>query len=259
MAFKMNNPPFKHGTKFHETASKADKGSTVYGGHVAGEHDKSTHGHNTMGTAFDNPGDAPVAKNPDGSRARNPVRSDEYLAEKKALDKSSKAKVKASKKPSTDAVADPSTFKMKGAQFSGPKTGHVPSYKRGDNLKEHFLAKRAAKTEGKFEKYLDESGSVESPKGDRLAVRANKAAAAHQTYTDKRAVKAVAKNKKRQPGYEPPVKRSDLDVKGKAIWDNLHKKNKGKNKEAAQGATREDKRKENKQERKQNRINRRNK
>ena len=194
MAFKMNNPPFKHGTKFHETAHKADKGSTVYGGHVAGEHDKSTHGHNTMGTAFDNPGDAPVAKNPDGSRARNPVRSDEYLAEKKALDKSSKAKVEASKKPSTDAVADPSTFKMKGAQFSGPKTGHVPSYKLGDDLKEHFLAKRAAKTEGKFDDYLDESGSVESPKGDRLAVKADKTADAHQTYTDKRAKKAVAKS-----------------------------------------------------------------
>ena len=124
-------------------------------------------------------------------------------------------------------------FKMKGAQFSGPKTGHVPSYKLGDDLKEHFLAKRASKTEGKFEEYLDESGSVESPKGDRLAVRANKAAAAHQTYTDKRAVKAVAKNEK--------------------------KKNKGKNKEAAQGATREDERKGKRQERKQNRINRRNK
>ncbi len=123
-------------------------------------------------------------------------------------------------------------FKMKGAPFSGPKTGHVPSYKLGDDLKEHFLAKRAAKTEGKFEKYLDESGSVESPKGDRLAVRATKAADAHQTYTDRRAVKAVAKNEK--------------------------KKNRGKNKEAAQGATREDKRKENKQEREQNRANRKN-
>jgi hypothetical protein len=121
-------------------------------------------------------------------------------------------------------------FKMKGAQFSGPKTGHVPSYKLGDDLKEHFLAKRAAKAEGKFEEYLDESGSVESPKGDRLAVRANKTAAAHQTYTDKRAVKAVAKNEK----------------------------NKGKNKVVAPGATREDRRKENRQERKQNRINRKN-
>ena len=68
----------------------------------------------------------------------------------------------------------------------------------------------------------------------------------------------LKKELSRKPGYEPPVKRSDLDAKGKAIWDNLHKKNKGKNKEAAQGATREDKRKENKQERKQNRINRRN-
>ena len=25
----------------------------------------------------------------------------------------------------------------------------------------------------------------------------------------------------RKPGYEPPVKRSDLDAKGKAIWDAL--------------------------------------
>ena len=105
---------------------------------------------------------------------------------------------------------------------------------------------------------MTDNDSVESPRGDRLAVKANKAADAHQAYTDKRAAKATAKNEKRQPGYEPPVKRSDLDAKGKAIWDNLHKKNKGKNKEAAQGATREDKRKENKQERKQNRINRRN-
>tara|TARA_R110000765_G_scaffold244252_1_gene346502 strand:- start:27 stop:572 length:546 start_codon:yes stop_codon:yes gene_type:complete len=127
MAFKMKGSPmarnygapFEHGTKFHETASKADKGSTVYAGHVAGEHDKSTHSHNTTGTAFDNPGDAPVAKNPDGSRARNPERSPEYLAEKKALDEASKAKVKASKKPSTDAVADPSR-----SPYKNHKEGH---------------------------------------------------------------------------------------------------------------------------------------
>ena len=28
-----------------------------------------------------------------------------------------------------------------------------------------------------------------------------------------------------KPGYEPPVKRSDLDAKGKAIWDK-HRENK---------------------------------
>ena len=120
--------------------------------------------------------------------------------------------------------------KHKPGHKKSEKTGHIPPYEKGDDLRERFLAHRASKTEGKFEKYLDESGSVESPKGDRLAVRANKAAAAHQTYTDKRAVKAVAKNGK----------------------------NKGKNKVVAPGATREDRRKENRQERKQNRINRRN-
>ena len=30
------------------------------------------------------------------------------------------------------------------------------------------------------------------------------------------------------PGYEPPVKRSDLDAKGKAIWDRNHAKGKKK-------------------------------
>tara|TARA_R110000796_G_scaffold163887_1_gene280824 strand:+ start:635 stop:1075 length:441 start_codon:yes stop_codon:yes gene_type:complete len=30
------------------------------------------------------------------------------------------------------------------------------------------------------------------------------------------------------PGYEPPVKRSDLDAKGKAIWDRNHAKKKKK-------------------------------
>tara|TARA_X000001382_G_C3115501_1_gene161384 strand:+ start:54 stop:455 length:402 start_codon:yes stop_codon:yes gene_type:complete len=124
-------------------------------------------------------------------------------------------------------------FKMNGAPFQKhkpghkkSKTGHIPPYEKGDDLRERFLAKRAAKAEKKFDDYLDESGSVESPKGDRLAIKANKAADAHQKYTDKR----TAKNEK--------------------------KKNKGKNKEVAQGATREDRRKENKQERKQNRADR---
>jgi len=128
-------------------------------------------------------------------------------------------------------------FKMNNAPFEkhkpghkGKKTGHVPSYKLGDDLKEHFLAKRASKTEGKFEQYLEEGGSVESPKGDRLEVKAGKAADAHQAYTDKRAKKAVAKNER--------------------------KKNKGKNKVVAPGSTREDRRKENKREREQNRADR---
>ena len=29
---------------------------------------------------------------------------------------------------------------------------------------------------------------------------------------------------KGKPGYEPPVKRSDLDDKGKALWDSKHEK-----------------------------------
>ena len=121
-------------------------------------------------------------------------------------------------------------FKQRSSGLPGlqqkQKTGHIPPYEKGDDLRERYLAHRASKTEGKFNDYLDESGSVESPKGDRLAVRANKAADAHQTYTDKRSEKAMAKHEKEQPGYEPPVKRSDLDAEGKAIWDNLRKKNK---------------------------------
>ena len=125
-------------------------------------------------------------------------------------------------------------FKMRGGSFQKhkpghkkSKTGHIPPYEKGDDLRERFLAKRAAKTEGKFEKYLDESGSVESPKGDRLAIRANKAVDAHQKYTDKRAAKAVAKNEK--------------------------KKNKGKNKEVGHGANRADRISERKYEREQRR------
>jgi len=105
------------------------------------------------------------------------------------------------------------------------KTGHIPPYEKGDDLRERFLAKRASKTEGKFEQYLDESGSVESPKGDRLAIKANKAADAHQKYTDKRAIKAAEKNEK--------------------------KKNKGKNKEVGHGANRADRISERKYEREQ--------
>ena len=131
-------------------------------------------------------------------------------------------------------------FKMNGAPFQKhkpghkkSKTGHIPPYEKGDNLKERFLAYRASKTEGKFLDYQRESGSVESPKGDRLAIKADKAAAAHETYTKERAAKAVAKNER--------------------------KKNKGKNKEVGHAATREDRRKENKQERKQNRADRKEK
>ena len=112
-------------------------------------------------------------------------------------------------------------FKMNGAPFQKhkpghkkSKTGHIPPYEKGDNLKERFLAYRASKTEGKFLDYQRESGSVESPKGDRLAIKADKAAAAHQAYTEKRAEKAVAKNEK--------------------------KNNKGKNKVVAQGADKAD-------------------
>jgi hypothetical protein len=124
MAFKMKGSPmarnygapFEHGTSGQ---GKAGGKSTVYAGHAAGEHDESNHKHTAVGTAYDNPGDAPVAKNPDGSNAKNPERSPEYLAEKEALDKASKAKVKASKKPSTDAVADPSR-----SPYKNHKEGH---------------------------------------------------------------------------------------------------------------------------------------
>jgi len=142
-------------------------------------------------------------------------------------------------------------FKMNGAPFQKhkpghkkSKTGHIPPYEKGDDLRERFLAKRAAKTEKKFDDYLDKSGSVESPKGDRLAIKANKAADAHQKYTDKRAAKAVAKNER--------------------------KKNKGKNKEVGHGANRADrisegkyegeqKRKQRKENREQRKTNRKNK
>ncbi len=105
-------------------------------------------------------------------------------------------------------------FKMKGHPLKKHKTGHIPPYEKGDNLKERFLAHRASKTEGKFLDYQRESGSAPSPKGDRLAIKADKAADAHQKYTAKRAAKAVAKNER--------------------------KKNKGKNKVVAQGADKAD-------------------
>ena len=89
-------------------------------------------------------------------------------------------------------------FKMKGHPLKKHKTGHIPPREKGDNLKERFLAKRAAKAEKKFDDYLDESGSVESRKGDRLLTKEKKAIAAHDAYTKKRAEKAVAKNEKKK-------------------------------------------------------------
>ena len=72
-------------------------------------------------------------------------------------------------------------FKMNGAPFQKhkpghkkSKTGHIPPYEKGDDLRERFLAKRAAKAEKKFDDYLDESGSVESRKGDRLLTKEKK-------------------------------------------------------------------------------------
>jgi len=142
-------------------------------------------------------------------------------------------------------------FKMNGAPFQKhkpghkkSKTGHIPPYEKGDDLRERFLAKRAAKAEKKFDDYLDESGSVESRKGDRLLTKEKKAIAAHDAYTKKRADKAVVKNER--------------------------KKNKGKNKEVGHGANRADriserkyereqKRKQRKENREQRKTNRKNK
>ena len=43
----------------------------------------------------------------------------------------------------------------------------------------------------------------------------------------KQKVDPDAPGTKGKPGYEPPVKRSDLDTKGKAIWDKKHAKQQG--------------------------------
>jgi len=135
-------------------------------------------------------------------------------------------------------------FKMNGAPFQKhkpghkkSKTGHIPPYEKGDDLRERFLAKRASKTEGKLATYLNEGGSAESSKGEKLSTKSENALAAHDAYTKKRAEKAVAKNEK--------------------------KKNKGKNKEVGHGANRADRISERKyereQKRKQRKENRKNK
>jgi|21_taG_2_1085346.scaffolds.fasta_scaffold19279_4 hypothetical protein len=152
-------------------------------------------------------------------------------------------------------------FKMNGAPFQKhkpghkkSKTGHIPPYEKGDDLRERFLAKRAAKTEKKFDDYLDKSGSVESPKGDRLAIRANKAADAHQEYTDKRAKKAVAKRTRKEGReHNKAARKTEGSRLRQAVRGVINKR---KNKEVGHAATREDRRKENKQERKQNRADR---
>jgi len=132
-------------------------------------------------------------------------------------------------------------FKMKGHPLKKHKTGHIPPYEKGDNLKERFLAKRASKTEGKFEKYLDESGSVESPKGDRLAIRANKAAAAHQKFTDKRAKKAVAKRTRKEGReHNKAARRTEGSRLRQAARRKINKIKSRKDKVVAQGADRAD-------------------
>ena len=132
-------------------------------------------------------------------------------------------------------------FKMKGHPLKKHKTGHIPPYEKGDNLKERFLAKRASKTEGKFEKYLDESGSVESPKGDRLAIRANKAAAAHQKFTDKRAKKAVAKSiKKDGREHNKSARKTEGSRLRQAVRRKVNKIKSRKDEVVAQGADRAD-------------------
>ncbi len=148
-------------------------------------------------------------------------------------------------------------FKMKGHPLKKHKTGHIPPYEKGDNLKERFLAKRASKTEGKFEKYLDESGSVESPKGDRLAIKANKAADAHQKFTDKRAKKAVVKRARKEGReHNKAARQTEGSRLRQAARSTIRKIKSRKDEVVAQGTTREDRRKENKQERKQNRADR---
>ena len=132
-------------------------------------------------------------------------------------------------------------FKMKGHPLKKHKTGHIPPYEKGDNLKERFLAKRASKTEGKFEKYLDESGSVESPKGDRLAIRANKAAAAHQKFTDKRAKKAVAKRTRKEGReHNKAARRTEGSRLRQAVRRKVNKIKSRKDEVVAQGADRAD-------------------
>ena len=139
-------------------------------------------------------------------------------------------------------------FKMNGAPFQKQKaghkkskTGHIPPYEKGDDLRERFLAKRAAKTEGKFEKYLDESGSVESPKGDRLAIKANKAADAHQKYTDKRAKKAVAKRTRKEDRLDRiSTRKTEGSRLRQAARKTIRKIKSRKDKVVAQGADRAD-------------------
>ena len=56
-------------------------------------------------------------------------------------------------------------------------------------------------------------------------------------FNDKPAVDPDAPGTPGEPGYEPPVKRSDLDEKGKAIWDAHRAKAKKKKSPAKQTAT----------------------
>ncbi len=122
-------------------------------------------------------------------------------------------------------------FKMNGAPFQKhkpghkkSKTGHIPPYEKGDDLRERFLAKRAAKAEKKFDDYLDESGSVESRKGDRLLTKEKKAIAAHDTYTKKKAKKAVAKNTRKEiKAYRKSARKSEGSQLRQAVRRKINK------------------------------------
>ena len=155
-------------------------------------------------------------------------------------------------------------FKMNGAPFQKhkpghkkSKTGHIPPYEKGDDLRERFLAKRAAKAEKKFDDYLDESGSVESRKGDRLLTKEKKAIAAHDAYTKKRAEKAVAKRTRKEDRLDRiSTRKTEGSRLRQAARKTIRKIKSRKDENVAPGATREDRRKENQQERKQNRADR---
>ncbi len=132
-------------------------------------------------------------------------------------------------------------FKMKGHPLKKHKTGHIPPREKGDDLRERFLAKRAAKAEKKFDDYLDESGSVESRKGDRLLTKENKAIAAHQKYTDKRAKKAVAKRTRKEDRLDRiSTRKTEGSRLRQAARKTIRKIKSRKDKVVAQGADRAD-------------------
>ena len=85
------------------------------------------------------------------------------------------------------------------------------------NIKEETHNEAAARTEGpeKLQTVRRKGSTPNSQKFSKIAKK----------NVGKKKVDPDAPGTPGKPGYEPPVKRSDLDAKGKAIWDK-HRENK---------------------------------